>query len=96
VERKQDVPLNGRVAQRTVFKIPAGHFTPDLQTRAKARGQKYVSAGVPRTELSVRQYSPKPGPPPTRVSTRPAFSHGRWIAGIVLAVLLVIAGALPK
>jgi hypothetical protein len=51
-----------------------------------ARGQRYVGAGLPGTGLSVRQY----GPQLSRVP-RPAFSHGVWIAGIVLAVLLAIA-----
>jgi len=29
-------------------------------------------------------------------NSRPAFSHGVWIAFLVLAVLLVIASILPK
>ncbi len=61
-----------------------------------ARGQKYLSAGIPGTGLSVRQYMPagRIGSGPS--TSRPAFSHGVWIAFIVLAVLLAIALAASK
>jgi Protein of unknown function (DUF4236) len=61
-----------------------------------ARGQKYVSAGLPGTGLSVRQYTPAARIGAGTSSPRPAFSHGVWIAFIVLAVLLAIAGAVGK
>ena len=49
-----------------------------------ARGQRYVSAGLPGTGLSVRQYSP--------VNSTPKLSF--WplaIAAAVLAALLAVA-----
>jgi hypothetical protein len=62
-----------------------------------ARGQKYVSAGIPGTGLSVRQYAPSVHRQPAiRSTSQPAFSHGVWIAFLVLAVLLAIAGAAGK
>ena len=59
-----------------------------------ARGQKYVSAGIPGTGLSVRQYAPMTSA--SSASPRPAFSHGVWIAFVVLAVLLLIVMAASK
>jgi hypothetical protein len=52
-----------------------------------ARGQKYVSAGIPGTGLSVRQYSPMPSSP--RLNTAPLL-----IAIVTLVVLL--AGAMMR
>jgi hypothetical protein len=49
-----------------------------------ARGQRYVSAGLPGTGLSVRQYSP--------VSSSPKLSFCPVaIALVVFAVLLLLA-----
>ena len=45
-----------------------------------ARGQRYVSAGLPGTGLSVRQYSP--------VNSTPRISF--WPLAIALAVLAVL------
>ena len=56
-----------------------------------ARGQTYVSAGLPGTGLSVRQYALAARIGGGTSTSRPAFSHGVWIAFVVLAVLLVIA-----
>lgn len=63
-----------------------------------ARGQTYVSAGLPGTGLSVRRYAPEPriGIGGATQSSRPSFGHGVWIAFLVLAVLIVIASVLPK
>jgi hypothetical protein len=61
-----------------------------------ARGQTYVSAGLPGTGLSVRRYAPSASKVGLTSTTRPAFSHGVWIAFLALAVLLAIASALPK
>jgi hypothetical protein len=58
-----------------------------------ARGRRYASAGIPGTGLSVRQYSPAARIGGGLSTPRPAFSHGLWIAGLVLAVLLAIAAA---
>jgi len=67
-----------------------------------ARGQRYVSAGIPGTGLSVRQYSPTAHAPhssseqTTRGSPAPHNSPPLrlWplaLAIIILAVLLVVA-----
>ena len=49
-----------------------------------ARGQRYVSAGLPGTGLSVRQYS--------RVNSSPRLSFWPLAIGVaVLTVLLVLA-----
>ena len=55
-----------------------------LHAGVTARGQRYVSAGLPGTGLSVRQYSP--------VTSSPKLSF--WplaIAAAILAVLLALA-----
>jgi hypothetical protein len=55
-----------------------------LHAGVTARGQRYVSTGLPGTGLSVRQYSP--------VNSTPKLSF--WplaIAGVILAVLLALA-----
>ena len=49
-----------------------------------ARGQRYVSAGLPGTGLSVRQYSP--------MNSSPKLSFWPLVIGVaVLAVLLAVA-----
>ena len=55
-----------------------------LHAGVTARGQRYVSAGLPGTGLSVRQYSPVNGSP--RLSFWPLV-----IAAAILAVLLAVA-----
>jgi hypothetical protein len=55
-----------------------------LHAGVTARGQRYVSSGLPGTGLSVRQYSP--------VNSSPKLSF--WplaIAAAILAVLLALA-----
>jgi hypothetical protein len=55
-----------------------------LHAGVSARGQRYVSAGLPGTGLSVRQYSP--------VNSSPKLSF--WplaIGSAILAVLLAVA-----
>ena len=55
-----------------------------LHAGVTARGQRYVSAGLPGTGLSVRQYGP--------VNSAPKLSF--WplaIAAAILAVLLAVA-----
>ncbi len=55
-----------------------------LHAGVNARGQRYVSAGLPGTGLSVRQYSP--------VNRSPRLSF--WplaMAAAILAVLLAVA-----
>ena len=55
-----------------------------LHAGVTARGQRYVSAGLPGTDLSVRQYSP--------VNSSPKLSF--WplaIGAAILAVLLAVA-----
>ena len=57
---------------------------PSLHAGMPARGQRYVSAVLPPTGLSVRQYSP--------VNNAPRLSF--WplaIAAAILAVLLAVA-----
>jgi hypothetical protein len=56
-----------------------------LHAGLTARGQRYVSAGVPGTGLSVRQYSPVNSSP--RLSFLPLA-----IGAAILAVLLAVAG----
>jgi hypothetical protein len=58
--------------------------------------QRYVSAGIPGTGLSERQYSPAARVGSGSSTPRPAFSHRLWIAGFVLAVLLAIGLTLKK
>jgi hypothetical protein len=55
-----------------------------LHAGVTARGQRYVSAGLPGTGLSVRQYS--------AVNSTPKLSFGPLVlAAAVLAVLLAVA-----
>jgi hypothetical protein len=54
-----------------------------------ARGQKYVSAGIPGTGLSVRQYSPMSTP--QRDSTPRMNFVPVAIAIVILAVLVAVA-----
>jgi hypothetical protein len=106
--------FHGLRFQRRIRVLPGMHLNVSLSgvgvslggrgfhAGVTARGQKYVSAGLPGTGLSVRQYAPPPQPRALEsksmvgISPRPAFSHGVWIAFIVLAVLLVIAQIASK
>jgi hypothetical protein len=55
-----------------------------LHTGVTARGQRYVSAGLPGTGLSVRQYGP--------VNSTPKLSFLPLVIGAaILAVLLAVA-----
>ncbi|HXA64254.1 MAG TPA: DUF4236 domain-containing protein [Bryobacteraceae bacterium] len=55
-----------------------------LHAGVTARGQRYVSAGLPGTGLSVRQYSP--------VNSSPRLSFWPLAIGVaILAVLLPVA-----
>jgi hypothetical protein len=56
-----------------------------LHAGVTARGQRYVSAGLPGTGLSMRQYSPMQHSTP-KLSFWPLA-----IAGVILAVLLAVA-----
>jgi hypothetical protein len=58
-----------------------------------ARGQNYVSAGLPGTGLSVRQYAARVAPAPRPVA---AVRFHALIALIVILVVLAIIGALAK
>jgi hypothetical protein len=106
--------FHGLRFQRRIRVLPGVHLNVSLSgvglsvggrgfhAGVTARGQKYVSADLPGTGLSVRQYESPPQPRAFQgksiagISPRPAFSHGVWIAFIVLAVLLVIAQIAPK
>ena len=88
--------FHGLRFQRRVRVLPGVHLnlslsgigvslgTRGLHAGVTARGQRYVSAGLPGTGLSVRQYSP--------VNSSPKLSF--WplaIAAAILAVLLALA-----
>jgi hypothetical protein len=57
-------------------------------------GRRFVSAGIPGTGLSMRQYVRPASCPPG--AQRPALSRRLWIALVVLAVLLAVVVAASK
>jgi len=88
--------FHGLRFQRRIRALPGVHVNLSLSgigvsvgprgmhAGATAQGQRYVSAGLPGTGLSVRQYGP--------VNSSPKLSF--WplaIAAAVLAVLLAVA-----
>ena len=89
-------PSHGLRFQRRIRVLPGVHLNVNLSgvgvsrggrgfhTGVTARGQRYVSAGLPGTGLSVRQYTP--------VNSSPKLSF--WplaIGAAILAVLLALA-----
>ena len=88
--------FHGLRFQRRIRVLPGVHLNVSLSgvgvsvgrrgfhAGVTARGQRYVSAGLPGTGLSVRQYSPVDSTP--RISFWPVA-----IAFAVLAVLFAIA-----
>ena len=84
--------FHGLRFQRRIRVLPGVHLNVSLSgvgvsvggrgfhAGVTARGQRYVSAGLPGTGLSVRQYSP--------VNSTPKLSF--WPLAIALAVLAVL------
>ena len=57
-----------------------------------ARGQRYVSAGLPGTGLSVRQYAPKSLSP--ALSSSPRMSLWPLVMALVMLALLLLVAAM--
>ena len=88
--------FRGLRLQRRIRLLPGVHLNVSLSgvgvsvgargfhAGVTARGQRYVSAGLPGTGLSVRQYSP--------VNSSPRLSFWPLAIGVaILAVLLAVA-----
>lgn len=87
----------------SLHSIGLGVSVPGASMSINNRGRRQVSVGLPGSGLRVQQvFQPprgssmplNPGQRQAAVNSshpRPVLSHGLWIAGIVLAVLLAIA-----
>ena len=87
--------FHGLRFQRRIRVLPGVHLNASLSgvgvsvggrgfhTGVTARGQRYVSAGLPGTGLSVRQYSP--------VNSTPNLSF--WPLAIAAAILVLLSAA---
>ena len=80
----------------SLHSVGLGVSVPGASVSINNHGRRRASVGLPGSGLRVQQVwqAPRRSSMQRRINPpRPAFSHGLWIAGFVLAVLLAIAVA---